>query len=373
MKLDVNFSALWAAVRAMGPQVALDDFTLTIRESPVLQLDTDLSAVQGIEIVLDDIDADSGVLSYQGRQILLFIPDQGMNIDEALEDPLKGRRYHVAECKTLADMRSKNRFGRYRATNNLQGKFHIFGVSKMSGANREGEAGLKVCMNCLEYLNYQGYKTDRARKKQIHSGFDIAQFLSHYSTLFKSMPPASHFEEKGGYADDWADISARYRQSKNYTCECCSVNLSQHKQLLHTHHINGNKRQNDTHNLMALCIDCHRKQPQHEYMRVNHADMLEINRLRREQGLFRLGDWDDAINMADTSIRGVLLAYRSQGSSAPVIGYEITDINGAVIAQIEAAWPEQRFGLVIAREDYDVLVSIGWNVHTIGEALKSIN
>lgn len=69
----------------------------------------------------------------------------------------------------------------------------------------------------------------------------------------------------------------------------------------------------------------------------------------------------------------MLLAYRTQGSSAPVIGYEITDINGAVIVQIEAAWPEQRFGLVIAPEDYKVLSEIGWNVQTVGVALRSIN
>lgn len=371
MKLQVDFSGLWSAVNSMGPKLEIDEFVLNKSVTKVLQLDMDLSGTLGIEIGLDEIEADNGVLSYQGRQILLFIPDQGGSIDAALEDPMKGRRYHVAECKTLSEMRNKRRFDRYRATNNLQGQFHVYGESRITGRHMEGDVALKVCMNCLEYLNYKGFKTDKASKKQIHAGFDIGQFLSHYSTLFLSMPSASHFVEKGGYADDWNDVSARYRQSKNYVCEACSVDLSQNKQLLHTHHINGNKRQNSADNLKALCIDCHRKQPNHEYMRVQSSDMHEIHRLRREQGLLKKRSWADALALADTSIKGVLLLYQDDGKTAPEIGYEVTDNSHAVIGQIEAAWPEQRFGIVVTDDERAVLMKAGWTIQTIGEALRS--
>src|SRR5690606_39918398 len=193
MKLQVDFSGLWLNVRQMGPAVELEEFVLTRNAAKELQLDKDLSDTGGTVVPLDEIEADNAVLSYQGRQILLFIDDHGMNVDAALENPIKGRRYHVAECKTLVEMRSKNRFGRYRATNNLQGKFLIHGVSQQTGQYREGEAALKVCKNCLEFLNYQRFRTDSSRSKQIHAEFDIAQFLSHYSTLFPAMPPTSHF------------------------------------------------------------------------------------------------------------------------------------------------------------------------------------
>lgn len=372
MKLNIDLAPLWAAVNKMG-DVKITDFTIEIQHEEVLQIDTDLSGTKGIEIVIDDIDPSNGVLSYQGRQVVLFIPDQGPKIDEALADPMQGRRYHVAECKTLNEMRRKNRFGRYNATNNLEGLFHIFGVSQLSGQSREGDAALKVCMNCLDFLNYRGYKTDKTNKKRIHAAFDIPTFLTHYSTLFKSMPPSNYGVKKGGYADDWDDISAKYRQSVNYTCEQCQVDLKTHKNLLHTHHINGNKRDNEKHNLKALCIDCHRKQPMHDYMRLKHSDMLLISALRREQNLFIDNDWEDAIAIADTSIQGVLLSYKANGYAAPVIGYEVSDKSSAVIAQIEAAWPENKFGIIIDSELKNSLDQAGWQVLTTGEALLSIN
>lgn len=373
MKLQVDFSGLWSAVHQMGPEIQVDDFTAVIQIDGFDELDENLSNSKGTDVDFDQVTSENGVLSYQGRQILLFIPDQGNSIDFALQDPMKGRRYHVAECKTLTEMRNKRRFDRYRATNNLQGQFHVYGESKLTGRHLEGDVALKVCMNCLEYLNYQGFKTDASRKKQIHAGFDIGHFLSHYSTLFLSMPPTSHFVEKGGYADDWAEVSALYRQSKNYKCESCSLDLSKHKQLLHTHHINGNKRQNNAQNLMALCIDCHRKQPNHEYMRVKPSDMHEINSLRREQGLLGNRTWADALKMADTSIHGVLLTYQSEGRTPPQIGFEVLDKSHDVICQLEAAWPEKRFGLVISDDNRSALNQVGWVVQTVGEAIRSLN
>lgn len=371
MKIKVDLSDLWALVEQMGPRIDIEDFSLEPATNKVFQLDIDLSATSGIEIVLDDIQTTSGVLSYQGRQILLFIPDQGNAIDDALADPMKGRRYHVAECKTLEQMRNKNRFGRYRATNNLQGQFQIYGVSRLTRTSLEGEASLKVCMNCLKYLNYQGFETNPSNKKSIHANFDIAIFLSHYSTLFTSMPPPRHFEQKGGYSDDWKQISISYRKSTNYTCEACSVNLSQYKHLLHTHHISGNKRDNNSNNLKALCIDCHRKQPKHDYMRVEHSDMLKINSLRHEQGLFIKRSWKEVLLMADTAIQGLLLHYQAQGDSAPIIGYKIISKNAKVISQIDAAWPEKKFGIVINENDYKTAIKQGWNIKLVGDALNS--
>ncbi len=373
MKLKVDLTSLWVIVEQMGPRVDIEDFSLEPSTNNVFQLDIDLSNTHGIEIVLDDIQTASGVLSYQGRQILLFIPDQGNAIDDALADPIKGRRYHVAECSTLEQMRNKNRFGRYRATNNLQGQFQIYGVSRLTRTNIEGEASLKVCMNCLKYLNYQGFETNSAHKKSIHTDFDIATFLSHYSTLFTSMPPSRHFEQKGGYSDDWKQVSVSYRKTVNYSCEACQVDLNQYKHLLHTHHINGNKRDNNSNNLKALCIDCHRKQPKHEYMRVEHTDMLKINSLRHEQGLFILRNWKEALQMADTAIQGLLLYYQAQGDPAPVIGYKVTNKNDKITAQIDAAWPEKKFGIVINENDYKTAIKNEWNVKLLGEALDNFN
>lgn len=371
MKLVVDLSALWASVKQMGAEAT--DFILTVRESGTLQIDIDLSSSGGIDIALEDIDTDDGVLSYQGRQILLFIPDQGRKIDEVLIDPMNGRRYHVADCQTLNDMKQKKRFERYKATNNLQGMFQVYGTSLDTSQSVEGEAALKVCMNCLKFLNYKGYKSNSKISKQVHSDFDIAQFLSHYSTMFSAMPERANFIEKGGYADNWAEVSATYRQSKAYCCEQCSVDLSSNKQLLHAHHINGNKQDNRDQNLMALCIDCHRKQPMHDYMRVKHSDMTLINKLRREQSLLNNEDWVSALAMADTSIHGGLLHYQKQGYKAPVVGYKLVNDLGAVVAELEAAWPETHFGIAVSHKAKEAITDKKWQVMTVGELLTVVN
>jgi hypothetical protein len=371
MKLVVDLSALWASVKQMGAEAT--DYVLNVRESGALQLDKDLSSSGGIDIALEDIDTDDGVLSYQGRQVLLFIPDQGRNIEEVLTNPIKGRRFHVADCQKLNEMKQQNRFERYKATNNLQGMFQVYGTSHINGQSVEGEAALKVCMLCLKFLNYKGYKSNARASKQIHSSFDIAQFLSHYSTIFSAMPERANFIEKGGYADNWAEVSAAYRQSKAYCCEQCSVDLSSNKQLLHAHHINGNKQDNRDQNLMALCIDCHRKQPMHDYMRVKHSDMTLINKLRREQSLLNNEDWISALAMADTSIHGGLLYYQKQGYKAPVVGYELVNDLGAVVAELEAAWPETHFGIAVSHKAKEAITDKKWQVITVGEMLTVVN
>ena len=55
------------------------------------------------------------------------------------------------------------------------------------------------------------------------------------------------------------------------------------KSLLHTHHINGIKEDNDFPNLKVLCLDCHRKEPNHEHLMLNRIQLEQIYILRREQ------------------------------------------------------------------------------------------
>ena len=77
MKLTVNFDALWEQVSKMGGETA--DFSIDDLIIPVDAIDAELSE-KGIEVKLDDLDSTGGLLSYKGRQILLYIPDQGWRI-----------------------------------------------------------------------------------------------------------------------------------------------------------------------------------------------------------------------------------------------------------------------------------------------------
>ena len=76
MKLAVDFRQLFANVRKMGVKEWVDfsvDFNSKLIEIEVGELET----TKGLEVPLEDIEIDpqSGVFTYQGKHIVLFIPD----------------------------------------------------------------------------------------------------------------------------------------------------------------------------------------------------------------------------------------------------------------------------------------------------------
>lgn len=372
MKLDVDLSSLWASVRKMGAHDV--DFNIASEVVSDFEVDEELSSTVGLDITLDDLDIDSGVLSVRGKQVLLFIPDHSGRVEEVLAGRDLGNRFHVADCKTLESMRRQKRFSRYKATYNVSGKFVIYGESFTTRKKMEGEATLSVCKNCLTYLNYQGYKVGvGSNKSKIFGEFDIAEFLSAFSTLFTSMPERLDSIDGGGYTDDWAGVSAKYRSSVEFVCESCRVDLSSHKRLLHSHHISGNKRDNRADNLRALCADCHRKQPKHDYMRISHADMQLLGQLRKGQSLHHTGSWKEIHEMADQALEGLLLSYEARNVALPEVGYELQGKDFSVVAELELAWPDRKRGVAIDAASKQAAELLGWKVLSVGEAVREMN
>ena len=278
MRIDINLDALWASVRQMGAQSISVD--LDVDWGPEVEFDKQLSST-GVEISLDDLVSVQGLLSVQGRQVLLFIPDHGSRVLEALTDGSAGKKFHIAHCRTLDDMKRRNRFERYTVTNNQSGAFEIYGYDLYKKAH-SGETRLNVCKNCLKHLNYKNAQT--ANLDSIVNSFDIPEFFSKYSSLFKQLPKNTGHAHQG-YTQDWKDLSIKTRQTANYTCQTCRVNLSGHKHLLHVHHRNGVKSDNSPDNLVSLCADCHQQEDFHDHMVIPYGDRQLINRLRREQQL----------------------------------------------------------------------------------------
>ncbi len=68
------------------------------------------------------------------------------------------------------------------------------------------------------------------------------------------------------YDRNWDYISRAYRACKGWCCESCGVDLSDHHEILHTHHINGVKYDISFNNLKALCVLCHSEQHNHEHI-----------------------------------------------------------------------------------------------------------
>lgn len=365
MRIRTDFGLLWQSVKQMGAEER--DFTFDMENPQDLEIDDQLE--RGIEIKLDDLETTGGLLSYKGRQILLYIPDQGRRISDVLADPETGRKFHVADCRTLNDMRGKGRFERYVITNELSGVFKVSGQDPYSGFV-EGEAALTVCKNCLSCLNYQGYQSESSARGPIYKGFTLDAFFKTYSTKFRYLPKRNT-NRKGAYSDDWAEISRSFRARKNWTCEECRVDLTDARNLLHTHHEDGNKHNNIASNLRALCIDCHRKQAMHDSMVVSRSDMEAILRLRREQELLDdISRWDEVLELIDTAYDGVARKIMRTSRSLPEVAGHIQNAKGEVVITPQLSWPGQKYAIVDDDKELEILASVGWRGETVESVLK---
>lgn len=99
---------------------------------------------------------------------------------------------------------------------------------------------------------------------------------------------ADRLEVFNGYTADWPEISKARKVAAGYRCTECRLHLTERwTELLHTHHINGDKSDNHLGNLRVLCIDCHNKAHRFVYSTVLPKDRMYLDTLRKEQGTSR--------------------------------------------------------------------------------------
>lgn len=84
--------------------------------------------------------------------------------------------------------------------------------------------------------------------------------------ILAALNPISDLDEQG-YTNDWKNIAARKRKERNFTCEECNVRLEEFRWLLHVHHLDRNKENNDSNNLRVLCALCHSLPEDHAHLR----------------------------------------------------------------------------------------------------------
>ena len=372
MKLSVNFSLLEQAVKTMGAEQI--KFDITSEVVPIEPLDIKLN--QGFEVNFEDIDFDTGLASYEGRQVLLYIKDHsyGDKIHRVLQDGSQGNKYHVSFCSTLESMRNKGRFERYVVTNKLNGIFPVSGTDTVSNEYIEGETQLAVCQVCLKGINYTKFTTlgSQSERKLFAKNFNLADFFETYSSFFKYMPTGVAGNSKNQYSENWDEISRRTREKYDFQCQQCGLDLHTHKRLLHVHHINGVKSDNSSSNLTPLCCDCHRKQPNHQHINVRHEDSKLIAQLRNEQGLNTRESWKDIYDLADPGMHGVIDLLEKHHVSLPEVGEEIQNDNNEVVAELELAWPLRKIGVAVSKDDAKAAYRQGWKVYSMRLAIKEI-
>ena len=237
-----------------------------------------------IESISDITPLDDYTLTFKGERVVLYIRDVN-----DWGDKEKLPKFHVAHCSTLQSMFSHGKKRRYVASQNESDTFHLNFINGKSV--RKIEHSLNICKNCLEILRWNDYSKSWSydKKNQCVSHFQIKDFFSKYP---KALIGKDGYSNKNSplnqYSSNWSQISHQYKSSQKWICEQCNVNLINNKRLLHTHHINSQKNENNYSNLMALCVYCHAHQPMHDHMHNSpdmSKDIKEVLDVRKRQGI----------------------------------------------------------------------------------------
>lgn len=289
MKLNVDLSRLEVARESIGASKAsINQVTArrSLGQSPVeIELIEQGSIILSGEQLNKSLHFPGGLAAIGNVQITLHIYQPFVSFDDLTQLPATNPKFHVADCRTLEQMREKGRFNRYVSTAETEGYFRVEPWDHITKTRKnEIDANLAPCQNCLSFLNYDGFDNKlRAEKTELVNNFDITKFLKNYEPIFRCLPlyNADNFPE-GNYTQDWARISEEHRERGNWTCISCNVDLSKHRQLLHVHHSDGNRGNNRPSNLKVLCCGCHKDEPFHQGMYISHSDQELLKALRKK-------------------------------------------------------------------------------------------
>ncbi len=78
-------------------------------------------------------------------------------------------------------------------------------------------------------------------------------------------------------------------------------------------------------------------------------------------------EWVEAYSLAHGSLLGVLARLATRGFDAPVVGYELTDESGCVVAEAELAWKAQRLVVLMTATDLGLFKAAGWMVALVSD------
>jgi len=243
---------------------------------------------QGIDVSLDAVRVlPDGTLAYKNSRVILYIRDIAHYRDgEQVNLP----RFHVADCKTLEDMRAHDRFERYVVATREDGLFAL-NVIPRHGPNSMVQnitEPLPVCQNCLGKLRWDGFRygMDGSTRRDIVGLFSISRFFTVYGKTLVTKSPQhdSHTAPLNLYSADFATVGGRIKAERAYTCDTCGLNLAEHQKYLHAHHKNAQKHDSRPDNIAILCVACHANTHNHSHLKAT-SGYREFLRLRLSLGV----------------------------------------------------------------------------------------
>lgn len=166
-------------------------------------------------------------------------------------------RFHIYNCETIKKMKEKKRTHRYKVSGKKDGKFFLI------KDDRKWFEPLQICSYCLKNFN-------RESKNKTKQNFAIKDYIERdFSNNGFSEMQLDICNVPNRYSDCWPEISKRRKEQEKYQCEKCHIDLSkkEHRKFLHTHHVDGNKRNNTKENLEVLCIACHAEEFHHSHIK----------------------------------------------------------------------------------------------------------
>lgn len=269
---DAGLNALRQAMGApLGRLQAAENRSALTRE------EIEALTKQGIDVSWSDVTVlGDGTLAYKDRRVILYIRDV-MQRGETFHIP----RFHVADCKTLAEMRANLRGDRYVVATRDDGQFPLNIIR--DNVPRSTTQRLPVCQMCLNRLSWQGFSLGQAKhvRDLAVSNFSISGFFEAYGKTLVTRPP-SHSALTAPlnvYSSDFKAQADQAKALRDYRCGQCGIDLTQHRKYLHAHHKDGQKHDSSLANMTVLCIACHAEQYQHSHIK-KHPDYLEFLRIK---------------------------------------------------------------------------------------------
>jgi len=243
----------------------------------------------------DGLDIESGdltvlndhTLAFKGRRVLLYIRDVPIYGNQRDVSP----KFHIANCRTLVQMKEQNRFNRYVVSQNTSGVFLVHVIEKTVVDKRKMR--LLVCQNCLSKLAFEGFDDTLGgpeRKARV-SAFTLDKFFTTYPRSLHPKNPQFNSDNAplNTYTEDWAKVSAAAKAAAMWRCQqpACRIDLSapDKRRFLHVHHLDGLKFNNSPSNLRVECLGCHAEETAHEHMKntAEYQQFMVIRRRQREQ------------------------------------------------------------------------------------------